>query len=94
MLAEAPCPILTDPPPESVKVGINTPKVRVVVLDCVPELPVTVNVYWPTGAELLAENVIVLLLVVGFGEKVAVTPLGSPETERFTLPVKPYCGYT
>jgi hypothetical protein len=94
VLAEVPCPILTDPPPESVKVGTYTPNARVVVLVWVPEVPVMVNVYWPTVAELLAENVIVLLPVVGLGEKDAVTPLGSPETDTFTLPVKPYCGFT
>ena len=41
---------------------------------------------------LLAVNVNVLLPVVGLGANDAVTPLGRPETDRFTLPVKPYCG--
>ncbi len=49
-----------------------------------------VRVYCPRLAELLAVSVSVLLPVVGFGEKEAVTPLGRPETERFTLPVNPY----
>jgi hypothetical protein len=53
-----------------------------------------VSVYWPTGAVLLAVSVSVLLEVVGFGVNAAVTPLGSPDTERFTLPVNPYCGFT
>lgn len=62
------------------------------VLDvCEPDVPVTVMVYWPSVAELLAVSVSVLVPVVGLGEKLPVTPLGSPETERFTLPVKPYC---
>ncbi len=61
---------------------------------CVPDVPVIVSVYCPTAAELVAVSVMVLLLVVGFGEKDAVTPLGRPDTEKFTLPVNPYCGVT
>ncbi len=65
------------------------------VLDvCEPDVPVMVTVYCPRVAALLAVSVRVLLPVVGLGEKDAVTPLGSPETERFTLPVKPYCEFT
>ena len=61
-----------------------------------PEVPVTVKVYCPMAAELLAVTVSVLVLfpVAGFGEKDAVTPVGSPETERLTLPVNPYWGFT
>ena len=50
--------------------------------------------YCPRLAELLAVNVNVLFPVVGFGANDAVTPLGKPETDRFTLPVKPYMGFT
>lgn len=57
-------------------------------------MPVTVIMLEPSTAELLAVNVSTVLLVVGFGENDAVTPLGSPETARSTLPLKPYCGYT
>ena len=39
-------------------------------------------------------SVNVPLEVTGFGENAAVTPLGRPDTERFTLPLNPYCGYT
>ena len=53
-----------------------------------------VSVFVPRAAELLAENVSVLNPVVGFGVNDAVTPLGRPDTERFTLPVNPYCGFT
>jgi hypothetical protein len=59
-----------------------------------PEVPVTVTVLCPMVAELLAVNVIVLFPVVGVGMKDAVTPVGSPETERLTVPVNPYCGFT
>ena len=38
------------------------------------------------------DRVNVLVLVAGFGANDAVTPLGSPDAERFTLPVKPFSG--
>jgi hypothetical protein len=41
------------------------------------------------AAALLAVSVRLLSEVVGFGLKDAVTPLGRPETERFTLPMNP-----
>jgi hypothetical protein len=66
----------------------------VVVAVRVPDLPVTVKGYCPIATELLDASVKVLLPVVGFGEKDAVTPLGRPETEKVTLPVNPYCGFT
>ena len=48
---------------------------------------------WLIGvALLLAVNVSVEVEVVGLGENEAVTPLGRPETVRFTLPVNPYSG--
>jgi len=78
--------------PDIVKVGAYTPNVRFVVAVMLPDVPVIVRVYCPSAAVLLATNVNVLFPVVGLGEKEAVTPLGRPETERFTLPVKPYCG--
>jgi hypothetical protein len=67
---------------------------KVVVDFKLPEVPVIVAVYLPTLAELAAVSVSVLLPVVGFGENDEVTPLGSPETARLTLPVNPYCGLT
>ena len=93
-MPEFPWPILKLPPAESVNVGAYTPMVSVVVAVSVPEVPVMVSVYGPTATELDAASVSVLLPVVGLGEKDAVTPVGRPETERFTLPVKPYCGLT
>ena len=59
-----------------------------------PDVPVRVKEYCPIAKELLDDSVKVLLPVEGFGEKDAVTPLGRPETEKFTLPVNPYCGFT
>ena len=45
-------------------------------------------------AVLEAVNVKVLLFVTGFGERDAVTPLGSPEMDNWTSPAKPYSGFT
>lgn len=56
----------------------------------VPEVPVTVTVAAPVVAVLLAVKVSTLLPVVGFVPSVAVTPAGTPETARLTLPVNPF----
>lgn len=54
----------------------------------------TVTVYCPSVAELLAVTVSVLAKLAGFGEKDAVTPLGRPEIAKVTLPVKPFPWFT
>ena len=94
VVPEVPWPMSRVPGPERVKVGAYTPSVRVVVADRLPEVPVIVSVFVPGAAVLLAVNVSRLEPVVGFGFHRAVTPLGSPETERVTLPVNPYNGFT
>jgi len=53
---------------------------------------VTVEV--PVVAVLLAASVSVLVPVVLVGLNVAVTPLGTPDADRPTLPVKPLTGAT
>src|SRR5579864_3309359 len=78
---------------ESVKFATATAftvREAVVVLVKVPEVPVMVTVAVPVLAVLLAVSVIVLVVVAGFGAKFAVTPLGSPETDKLTLPLKPF----
>src|SRR5437773_877241 len=60
----------------------------------VPEAPVMVTVTVPVAAALFAVNLNVLVVAVGLGLKAAVTPLGSVEGDRVTLPVKPFCGET
>jgi hypothetical protein len=67
---------------------------RIVVVDKLPEAPVMVTVTVPVVAVLLAISVNVLVLVVLVGLKEAVTPLGRPEADRLTLPLKPFCGVT
>ena len=59
-----------------------------------PAVPVIVRVYWPRWAVLLAVSVSTLLPGVGLGANDAVTPLGRPDTDRFTPPVNPYWGFT
>ena len=59
-----------------------------------PEVPVTVSVSVSGVAVSLGLKVSVLVEVVELGLKEAVTPLGKPETDRFTLPLKCPCGTT
>ena len=66
----------------------------VVVWLKLPEVPVTVTVAVPVVAVLLAVRVSVLVLVVLAGLKLAVTPAGSPEADKLTLPVNPFVGVT
>jgi hypothetical protein len=61
--------------------------------DCVPDVPTILALYWPATAVLVDVSVIELVLVVGLGEKEAVTPLGRPVTENVTAPVNPNCGF-
>jgi hypothetical protein len=65
-----------------------------VVFVKLPEVPVMVTVAVPVVAVLLAASVNVLVAVAGLGLNDAVTPLGSPEADRLTLPLKPFCAVT
>ena len=70
--------------------------VTVMLMDVVclrePETPVIVTVEVPVAAVLLAVSVSVLVPVVLDGLNEAVTPLGRPEADKPTLPVKPFVG--
>jgi hypothetical protein len=67
--------------------------VRAIVVVCVklPDVPVMVTVTVPVVATLLAASVNVLVVVAGLGLNDAVTPLGRPEADKLTLPLKPFC---
>ena len=66
-----------------------------VVFVKLPDVPVTVTVTVPVVAVLLAVSVNVLLLAaVLLGLNEAVTPLGRPDANKLTLPLKPFCGVT
>jgi hypothetical protein len=71
-----------------------TVRVIVVVGFKLPDVPVIVTVEFPVAAVALAVSVNVLVEVVGFGTNPAVTPLGRPEADNVTLPLKPFDGTT
>jgi hypothetical protein len=58
----------------------------------VPEVPVMATVAIPGVAALLAVRVRMVDTVAGFELNEAVTPLGRPETDKFTAPENPFCG--
>jgi hypothetical protein len=74
--------------------GGVTVRVSVVVFVKVPDVPMMVTVTVPVLAALPAVSVNVLVVVVGLGLNDAVTPLGRPEADKLTLPLKPFCGVT
>ena len=78
---------------DKVKVGGGaTVRLIVVVSLRLPEVPVMVTVAVPVAAVALAVRVNVLVEAAGFGLKLAVTPAGNPEAEKFTLLLKPLAG--
>lgn len=80
---------------ERVKFGGGfTVRESVVELDRFPDEPVMVTVAAPVVAVPLAVSVKVLVPVVLMGLNEAVTPLGKPEADKLTLPLKPPCGLT
>jgi hypothetical protein len=76
---------------ESVKLCTEavTVRLRVVLPVVLPDTPEMVTVTVPVAAAEVADKVSVLVPEVGFGLNAAVTPLGKPEAERVTLPLKP-----
>jgi hypothetical protein len=75
---------------DSVKFGAVMVNPTIVVLLSVPDVPVTVTLYVPTGAVLLALKVRELVLLVLTGLNAAVTPVGNAVAVRPTIPVKPF----
>jgi len=67
---------------------------KVVVLVKLLDEPVMVTVNFPVAAVLPAVSVSVLVLVVLAGLNDAVTPLGKPDADKLTLPLKPFSGVT
>ena len=58
------------------------------------DVPVMVTMTVPVAAVLLAVSVNVLVLAVLPGLNDAVTPLGSPDADKLTLLLNPFCGVT
>jgi hypothetical protein len=71
-----------------------TVTVIVVVFARVPDDPLMFTVTVPVAAVLLAVRDKALVDVVLMGLKDAVTPLGRPDADKLTLPLKPFCGAT
>ena len=69
-----------------------TVRFKVVVFVKLPDIAVMVMGLEPVAAVPLAVTVSVLVELVGFGLKVAVTPLGRAEVLKVTLPLKPFTG--
>ncbi len=59
-----------------------------------PDVPVMVTVAVPMVAALLAVSVNVLAELASAGLNEAVTPLGKPEADNVTLPLKPFKSLT
>jgi hypothetical protein len=59
-----------------------------------PDVPVTVTVAVPVVAVPVATNVNVLVVLVVLGLNDAVTPLGRPDADKLTLPLKPFWAVT
>ena len=78
----------------TVTLGVATVRLMFAVFDNVPEAPVAVTVAFPRLAVPLAVRVNVLVVAVLGGLNDAVTPLGSPDADRLTLPLKPSCPTT
>jgi hypothetical protein len=71
-----------------------TVRETVVVWLRLPEVPVIVTVDVPVVALALAVSVKELVIVAEAGLKEAVTPLGKPDADKVTLPLKPFWGAT
>ena len=66
----------------------------VVVRLRLPEVPVIVTVDVPVAAVALTVSVRELVVVAEAGLKDAVTPVGNPEADKLTVPLKPFSGAT
>src|SRR5262249_46631177 len=96
LVPAAPCVIvkLFGEPNRAELGGGFTDKEMEVVLDKLPDEPVTVMVAIPVVAALLAVSINVLVFFVLVGLNDAVTPLGKPDADNLTLPLKLFCGMT
>ena len=74
--------------------SVFTARATLVELAKIPDVPVTVTLYTPTVAPLPAVKVSVLVPAVLVGLKEAVTPLGKPDKDKFTVLLKPFSAFT
>lgn len=74
---------------DKLKFSAATSRSIVVLVERLPELPLTVIAYFPDATEGPAISVSVLVVLVLAGLKAALIPAGRPEAESATLPVNP-----
>lgn len=86
----APGPIDKLAGPVMVKFAADIERENLVVDVRLPEVPLIVTELVPIEAVLVATNVKDVFPFVGFGEKLALTPLGRPAMDRLTSPLKPF----
>lgn len=72
----------------------TTVSVKDALLLKAPETPLTAMGKFPTVAVLLAVKVTTLVPAALAGANAAVTPLGSPDADSVTPPLKPFCAVT
>ena len=77
-----------------VTLGAATVKLSGVVGERLPDIPVTVTADVPVGAVVVAVRVSTLVVLVEVGLNDADTPVGSPDADKATLPLKPFTGVT
>ena len=86
----APGPIDKLAGPVMVKFAADIERENLVVDVRLPEVPLIVTELVPIEAVLVAINVKDVFPFVGFGEKLALTPLGRPAMDRLTSPPNPF----
>jgi hypothetical protein len=74
----------------TVKLGCGIVSAIVALLVRLPEVPVTVTVYVPGTGVVPGFSVSVVFAALLAELNEGVTPLGAPDTEKATLPVKPF----
>jgi hypothetical protein len=75
---------------DKLKFSAATSRSIVVLVERLPELPLTVIAYFPDATEGPAISVSVLVVLVLAGLKAALMPAGRPKAERLTVPLKPF----
>jgi hypothetical protein len=79
---------------ETLTVNVATVRSSEAFCARLPDVPVTVTVAKPIGAEAFAARVSTLVELDGLRLKDAVTPCGKPDADNMTEEVKPYSGST
>src|SRR5262249_34833866 len=93
VVALVPCAMVKLGDAKTVKFGGGgTVRVIAIVFVKLPDVPVIVTVTVPVVPVLLAVSLTLRASVAGFGLKDGVTPLGRPDADKLTLPLKTFSG--